>query len=108
MSSKSVLSAITLGATLLVAGHGFAQQPNPLDVVPEKMPFDVPYGTPVSLDRADAVLVAALAESKKRDWKLNCAVVDSGGNLVSFKRQDRKSTRLNSSHSDRSRMPSCA
>ena len=65
-----------------------AQQPNPLDVVPDKMPFDIPYGAPISLDRADAVLAAALAESKKRDWKLICAVVDSGGSLVTFKRMD--------------------
>ena len=52
------------------------------------MPFDIPYGAPISLDRADAVLAAALAESKKRDWKLICAVVDSGGSLVTFKRMD--------------------
>jgi glc operon protein GlcG len=88
MSFKSVLNAIMLGAACVVAGHAFAQQPNPLDVVPEKMPFDVPYGAPISLDRADGILVAALDEAKKRDWKLNCAVVDSGSNLVSFKRQD--------------------
>ena len=25
---------------------------NPLDVVPDEMPFDVPYGLPISLDRA--------------------------------------------------------
>lgn len=29
-----------------------------------------------------------MAESKKRDWKLICAVYDSGGNMVSFKRMD--------------------
>lgn len=52
------------------------------------MPADVPYGAPISLDRADAVLAAALAESKARHWKLVCAVVDSGASLVSFKRMD--------------------
>jgi hypothetical protein len=60
----------------------------PLDAVPEKMPFDVPYGAPVSLERADAVLAAAVTESKNRNWKLVCAVVDSGASLVSFKRMD--------------------
>jgi len=65
-----------------------AQQPNPMDVVPDKMPNDIPYGAPISLERADAALAAALGESTKRGWKLNCAVVDSGANLVSFKRQD--------------------
>src|SRR5882672_6685940 len=55
-----------------------AQQPSPLDVVPDKMPNDIPYGTPISLERADTALAAAVAESKKRGWKLICAVVDSG------------------------------
>ena len=27
---------------------------NPLDAVPDEMPFDVPYGPPVSLDQAQA------------------------------------------------------
>ena len=43
-------------AALLVAGGGYAQQPNPFDVVPDKMPNDIPYGAPISLDSADAVL----------------------------------------------------
>ncbi len=62
--------------------------PNPLDIVPEKIPFDVPYGTPISLERAQAVINAVVAEAKKRDWKMNIAVVDSGGNLVAFQRMD--------------------
>ncbi len=61
---------------------------NPLDVIPEKMPFDVPYGAPISLDRAQAAIAAAVAEARKHDWKLNVAVVDSGGNLVAFARMD--------------------
>jgi glc operon protein GlcG len=61
---------------------------NPLDFVPEKMPFDTPYGSPISLDRAQAVIHAAVAEAKTRDWKMNVAVVDSGGNLVAFQRMD--------------------
>jgi glc operon protein GlcG len=61
---------------------------NPLDVVPDEIPFDVPYGLPVSLDQAQAVIHAAVAEAKKRDWKMNVAVADSGGNLVAFQRMD--------------------
>ncbi|HEY5426666.1 MAG TPA: heme-binding protein [Candidatus Tumulicola sp.] len=61
---------------------------NPLDFVPDEIPFDVPYGPPISLDRAQAVLLAATAEAKKRKWKMNLAVVDSGGNLVAFQRMD--------------------
>lgn len=62
--------------------------PNPLDVVPERMPFDLPYGPPISLERAQAAINAVVAEAKKRDWKMNVAVVDSGGNLVAFQRMD--------------------
>lgn len=61
---------------------------NPLDLVPDEMPFDVPYGPPISLARALAVIQAAVAEAKRRNWKMNVAVVDSGGNLVAFQRMD--------------------
>ena len=88
MSYKFVLIVAAFVVTLLIVGGSHAQQPNPLDAIPEKMPFDIAYGAPISLERADAVLAAAVAESKKHDWKLNCAVVDSGANLVSFKRMD--------------------
>ena len=94
MLAKSVLRIALLGSVLLAATTSYAQQPapapppNPLDNVPEKMPFDVPYGTPIGLDRAQAAIAATVAEAKKRDWKLNVAVVDSGGNLVAFQRMD--------------------
>src|SRR5271168_3245351 len=52
------------------------------------MPFDVPYGPPITLDRAQAVIHAAVAEAKRRNWKMNVAVADSGGNLVAFQRMD--------------------
>jgi len=86
MKLRSGMTVAAFGAAMLVAGGSHAQ--NPFDVVPDKMPFDTPYGAPLSLEQADAALAAALAESKKRGWKLNCAVVDSGANLVSFKRMD--------------------
>jgi len=73
------------------AGASRAPQPtetNPLDFVPDKMPFDTPYGPPISLDRAQALIQAAVADAKKRGWKMNVAVVDSGGNLVAFQRMD--------------------
>ena len=71
-----------------VANEIASEAPNPLDLVPDEMPFDVPYGPPISLERADAVIRAAVAEAKKRNWKMNAAVVDSGGNLVAFQRMD--------------------
>jgi glc operon protein GlcG len=61
---------------------------NPLDAIPDEIPFDVPYGPPLLLDHAQAVIRAAVAEAKKRNWKMNAAVVDSGGNLVAFERMD--------------------
>jgi glc operon protein GlcG len=61
---------------------------NPLDVVPDDMPFDVPYGPPIPLDRALVVIGAAIDMAKKRNWKMNVAVADSGGNLVAFHRMD--------------------
>ena len=64
------------------------QSSNPLDAIPDVIPFDVPYGPPISLDRAQAVINAAVAEAKKRNWKMNVAVADSGGNLVAFQRMD--------------------
>ena len=61
---------------------------NPLDAIPEEIPFDVPYGPPISLDRAQSIIQAAVAEAKKRNWKMNVAVADSGGSLVAFQRMD--------------------
>jgi glc operon protein GlcG len=95
-----VLSMAFLGAALFMVGPAAAQAPatppaapaapaaNPLDVIPEKMPFANAYGAPISLDKAEAALAAAVAEANKRGWQMNMAVVDSGGNLVSFKRMD--------------------
>jgi uncharacterized protein GlcG (DUF336 family) len=90
MILKTVSGIAAFAAALVVAGAGIAQQPpaNPLDVVPDKMPFDIPYGPAISLERADAILAAALADAKRRDWRLICSVVDSGGALVSLKRMD--------------------
>ena len=84
------IAIILFGTTILFAGPVRADdvKPNPLDAIPDKMPFDVPYGTPISLDRAKAVIDAAVAEAKHHDWKMNCAVVDSGANLVAFQRMD--------------------
>jgi glc operon protein GlcG len=84
-SAAQVFAAATLAAIALGAA---AQQPNPMDVVPDKMPNDIPYGAPIALDHAQAAINAAVAESKKRGWKLNVAVMDSGGNLVAFARMD--------------------
>ena len=85
---KISASVVLLGGVML-AQAALAQAPaNPLDAIPDKMPFDVPYGAPISLDRAQSAIAAAVAEAKKHDWKMNVAVVDAGGNLVAFARMD--------------------
>ncbi len=61
---------------------------NPLDAIPPEIPFDVPYGPPITLEKALAVVEAAVAEAQARNWKMNVAVADSGGNLVAFQRMD--------------------
>jgi uncharacterized protein GlcG (DUF336 family) len=55
---------------------------------PDQMPFNIPYGTPITLDRAKQLVAAAEAEGNKRGWKMNIAVVDTHGDLVHFARMD--------------------
>ena len=89
MSSLRVLAVAVFVAALLVASPVAAQQPaNPLDAVPAVMPFDIPYGAPITLERAQAAIHAAVSEAAKHNWKLNVAVYDSGANLVAFQRMD--------------------
>jgi glc operon protein GlcG len=87
------LAAAIISAMYLGSSNGIAQQPatpaaNPLDVVPDKMPFNTPYGPPISAQRAQGAVQAAMAEATKHDWPMNIAVVDSGANLVAFLRMD--------------------
>src|SRR5207302_4898009 len=70
-----------------------------------KMPFAIPYGAPISLEHAEAAIAATVAEARKQDWKLNVAVVDSGGNLVAFQRMDGRSSRQSRSPSTRRALP---
>lgn len=84
-----MIALAALGFSVSLTGE--AQTPpaaNPLDAVPDAMPFDVPYGAPISLEQAQGAIAAAIAEAKKHNWKLNVAVVDSGTNLVAFERMD--------------------
>jgi glc operon protein GlcG len=52
------------------------------------MPFDVPYGMAITTEKAKQVMAAAEAEAKKRNWKMNIAVVDTNGDLIHFVRMD--------------------
>jgi glc operon protein GlcG len=46
------------------------------------------YGAPISLDAAKKAVTASMAESKKNNWTMAVAVVDPGGALIYFERQD--------------------
>ncbi len=81
-----MLCAALLGVSPVRAQE--SAPPYPLDIVPDKMPFDIPYGTPISLERAEAAPAATMAEAKKHDWKMCVVVLDSGRNLVDLQRMD--------------------
>jgi len=91
---KIAIAAMVILGVVLGGGKANSQQPpaapaaSPLDVIPEKMPFYTLYGPPISAQRAQAAVQAAVAEATKHDWPMNIAVTDSGGNLVAFLRMD--------------------
>ncbi|MFO0997442.1 MAG: heme-binding protein [Alphaproteobacteria bacterium] len=86
----SIVTGLFAAAAMLAAGEAAAQQPAPpnLDAVPDKAPFAVPYGPPITAERAQSLIQAAAAEAAKKGWPLAIAVVDSGANLVAFLRMD--------------------
>jgi len=87
----TLLLAIMPLATVTVAGGATLaqQQAAPdLNALPAQMPFNVPFGTPITMEKAQALVQAAIVEANKRGWPGNFAVVDWGGNLVAFARMD--------------------
>jgi len=87
------LLALFFGVALIAlntapaAAQGTPTPPQP-DVIPDKMPFNTPYGPPILARPAQTAIQAAIAEANKRGWQLNIAVLDSGANLVAFVRMD--------------------
>jgi glc operon protein GlcG len=94
---RSIVS-MTLAACAIAAlgSSALAQTPAPAAPpaqpaaggTPDVMPFDIPYGQSIGLERAKLVMAAAEAEAKKRNWKMNIAVVDTNGELVQFERME--------------------
>ena len=79
MKRHCVLWFAAAAVTLVCVPYASAQAPAP---VPEAMPFDIPYGTPIALDTAQKAIMAAEAEAKKHNWKMAIAVVDPAGQLI--------------------------
>lgn len=94
---RSIVS-MTLAACAIavMSSPAFAQTPAPATPpappssggTPDATPFDIPYGVSIGLERAKQVMAAAEAEGKKRNWKMNIAVVDTNGELVHFSRME--------------------
>ena len=96
-----IVTALALAAGVFAASAAVAQQagapaapaaaptaPPDLNAIPDKMPFNQPYGAPITMDRAQGVVQAAVAEANKRGWAMNVSVVDTHGDLVAFGRMD--------------------
>ena len=91
-----VTMTLTACAIAVLSSPAFAQAPAPAAPpapapaggTPDAMPFDIPYGVSIGLERAKQVMAAAEAEAKRRNWKMNIAVVDTNGELVHFSRME--------------------
>jgi uncharacterized protein GlcG (DUF336 family) len=81
---------------LVATAPAFAQTPTPsasptqpsAGGTPDAVPFDIPYGQSIGLEEAKKVMAAAEAEAKRRNWKMNIAVVDTNGEIVMFERME--------------------
>jgi glc operon protein GlcG len=79
---------LACATNVLMGGLAFAQAQPPAAPVPDAMPFDIPYGTPINLDTAHMAITATTAEAKKHNWKMAIAVVDPSGHLVAHATMD--------------------
>ena len=92
----TVSTILAASALALLSSTAVAQTPTPatppaqpsVGGTPDAMPFDIPYGQSIGLERAKQVVAAAEAEAKKRNWKMNIAVVDTNGEIVMFERME--------------------
>ena len=80
--------AVAAATSLALAQAPAPATPPPAGGTPDKMPFDIPYGLSIGLEQAKQLMAAAEAESKKRNWKMNIAIVDTNGDLVQFERME--------------------
>ncbi|MBI1775192.1 MAG: heme-binding protein [Proteobacteria bacterium] len=84
-----LLVSAFIGAIALLNAPARAQAPAAAPApVPDVMPFDIPFGPPIGVERAKLVAAAAIAEAKKRNWKMVVAIVEPSGDLVYFEKMD--------------------
>jgi len=100
MMRSTISLALAAIAAVAISSQALAQAPAPATTpapapanppsggTPDKMPFDIPYGMSIGLEQAKQVMAAAEAEAKKRNWKMNIAVVDTNGEPVMFERME--------------------
>ena len=86
----AAFAAVTISSQVLAQSPAPATPPAPPSAggTPEKMPFDIPYGMSIGLDKAKELMAAAEAEAKKHNWKMNIAIVDTNGEPVLFERME--------------------
>src|SRR5579862_2833285 len=90
----AALAAVAISSQALAQAPAPAATPAPAPAnppsggTPDAMPFDIPYGMSIGLEKAKQVVAAAEAEAKKRNWKMNIAVVDTNGEPVLFERME--------------------
>ena len=83
----SRFAAALFAAGAIVASQAQAQAPD-LNAIPDKMPFNIPYGPPISAERAHRLIEEGIAEARRHGWEMNIAVVDPHGDLKAFTRMD--------------------
>jgi glc operon protein GlcG len=95
---RSIVSMLLAACAIAAVGSSALAQQAPAPATPpaqppsggtpDAIPFDIPYGVSIGLERAKQVMAAAETEAKKRNWKMNIAVVDTNGELVHFSRME--------------------
>jgi glc operon protein GlcG len=75
---KTILTLIL--SCILFASLAQTPKPAPAPIIA--------YGPPITLVQAEKVLEAALKEANANGWTMAVAIVDTGGNLICFKRMD--------------------
>ena len=76
MSSVQMIRAVVAMAAMTLSASALAQA----------------YGLSIGVEAARKAAAAAVAESKKNNWNMAVAVVDTGGHLVYFERMDNTQT----------------